>query len=209
MRKDVAFVSEGAQCAGWLYRPDNLSKGQAKPGIVLGQGFSCVKEMQGYMTPFAEAFADAGFVALVFDYRFLGASEGEPRGQVFPAEQQKDIKNAMSFLARCDEVDAERIGIWGTSYAGAHVLQVAAFDRRVKAVVCQVPLVHGWRNAHRLIREDHFDELVGMLQRDREERYETGVVNYYPVVAPPGEPCVLTTPPSYDWFMKAAETASL
>ena len=72
MRKDITFQSRGLRCAGWLYVPDGLKPGDCRPGIVLGQGFTCVKEMQGYMEPFAEAFVAAGFVALVFDYRFLG-----------------------------------------------------------------------------------------------------------------------------------------
>ena len=42
------------------------------------------------------------------------------------------------------EVDAERIGVWGSSYSGGHVLVVGAIDRRVKCVVSQVPLVSGY-----------------------------------------------------------------
>jgi cephalosporin-C deacetylase-like acetyl esterase len=38
-----------------------------------------------------------------------------------------------------DGIDPERIGIWGTSFAGGHVLVVAATDRRVRAIVSQVP----------------------------------------------------------------------
>jgi hypothetical protein len=35
---------------------------------------------------FAEKFAIAGFVVSLFDYRYLGASEGEPRGQILPKD---------------------------------------------------------------------------------------------------------------------------
>lgn len=41
--------------------------------------------------------------------------------------------------------------VWGTSYAGAHVLVVAATDRRVRAVVAQVPLTAGWSTFTRLV----------------------------------------------------------
>ena len=52
------------------------------------------------------------------------------------------------------EVDADRIGVWGSSYSGGHVLVLGAIDRRVKCVVWQVPLISGYRNARRMIRAD-------------------------------------------------------
>jgi fermentation-respiration switch protein FrsA (DUF1100 family) len=51
------------------------------------------------------------------------------------------------------EVDANRLGVWGTSYSGGHVLQVAAFDKRVKAVVAQVPAVMPQQEAHEWLTE--------------------------------------------------------
>ncbi len=53
----------------------------------MAHGFSAVKEM--YLSYFAERFVGAGFITLVFDYRYFGESEGEPRGQFFPFEQIK------------------------------------------------------------------------------------------------------------------------
>jgi hypothetical protein len=35
------------------------------------------------------------------------------------------------------EVDADRIGLWGSSYAGGHALVLGATGRRLKAVVAQ------------------------------------------------------------------------
>jgi fermentation-respiration switch protein FrsA (DUF1100 family) len=159
------------------------------------------------MEPFARHFANVGFAALIFDYRYLGDSEGEPRGQVIPSEQCDDYRNAITFLMQRPEVDSLRVGVWGTSYAGGHVLHLGAFDRRVRAVVSQVPLVDGWENAQRLMRQDKFRDFLQLLSEDRAHRQDSGQIRYYKVVAPEGEPCVLTTPPSYDWFMKAAKTA--
>jgi cephalosporin-C deacetylase-like acetyl esterase len=53
-----------------------------------------------------------------------------------------------------EQTDAERIGIWGSSYRGGHVLVVAAIDRRVKCVVSQVPAVSGPQGFCRLVRAD-------------------------------------------------------
>src|SRR5215469_8932951 len=139
LRRDVRFASEGLSCTGWYYVPEGLTDGQRRPAIVMAHGWSGVKEMG--LPNFAEAFAAAGFVVLVFDYRYLGASEGEPRGQIIPDEQRLDYKNAITWVSAQPEVDPERIGIWGTSFSGGHVMVVAADDRRVKCLVAHVPAV--------------------------------------------------------------------
>jgi hypothetical protein len=204
MRQNVTFLSQGLRCAGWLYIPDNLPVGQKAPAIVMAHGFSAVKEM--YLSNFAERFTEAGFITLVFDYRYFGDSEGEPRSQIFPMEQIEDYRNAITWISDHPQVDPNRIGVWGTSYSGAHVLHLAAFDKRVKAVVSQVPLVNGWNNALRLNRPDHFVQFLNFLIQDRIQRYKTGQVNYLKVVAPEGEPSVLPTPESYEWFTRAGNT---
>jgi len=78
-RKDVMFTSQGLKCAAWYYVPNGLKEGEKRPAIVMAHGFSAVKEM--YLDNFASKFANAGFVVTVFDYRFFGGSEGEPRAQ--------------------------------------------------------------------------------------------------------------------------------
>jgi fermentation-respiration switch protein FrsA (DUF1100 family) len=204
MRRDVTFPSKGVNCAGWLYVPDDLEEGEQRPAIVMAHGFSAVKEM--YLSNFAERFEEAGFVVLVFDYRYFGDSEGEPRGRLIPAEQHEDYKNAITWVSQRPEVDAEAVGAWGSSYSGGHVLHLAAFDKRIKAAVSQVPLVDGWANAQRLMRPDLFEEFVEMLAQDRLQRYAVGEGASVPVVAPEGEPSALPTPESYEWFTSAGES---
>jgi fermentation-respiration switch protein FrsA (DUF1100 family) len=204
MRQDVTFISEGLKCAGWLYHPDDLRSGEKRPTIVMAHGFSAVKEM--YLDFFAEVFVAAGFVTLVFDYRYQGASEGEPRDRIIPAEQHEDYRNAITWVSLRTEVDASRIGVWGSSYSGAHVLHLAAFDRRIKAAVAQVPLVHGLQNARRLLRADVLAQFIEVLVEDRKQRYTQGSGGSVPVVAPEGEPSALPTPDSYEWFTTTGRT---
>jgi fermentation-respiration switch protein FrsA (DUF1100 family) len=198
MRQDITFTSQGLNCAGWLYTPDDLGGDQRRPAIVMAHGFSAVKEM--YLSNFAEKFEEAGFVVLVFDYRYFGDSEGEPRGRLIPHEQHEDYRNAITWISQRPEVDASRIGVWGSSYSGGHVLHLAAFDRRIKAAVAQVPLVEGWANAQRLMRPDFFAEFIEALAQDGAQRYREGSGASVPVVAPEGEPSALPTPESYEWF---------
>src|SRR2546428_4066763 len=198
MRQDVTFLSHRFNCAGWLYIPDDLLTGERRPAIVMAHGFSAVKEM--YLDAFAEVFVAAGFVTLVFDYRYQGASEGEPRGRIIPFKQHEDYRNAITWVSLRPEVDASRIGVWGSSYSGAHVLHLAAFDKRIKAAVAQVPLVNGIENARRLLRADVMAQFIEVLAQDRVQRYAQGSGGSVPVVAPEGEPSALPTPDSYEWF---------
>src|SRR4051794_21357144 len=224
MRQDIEFDAEGTTLRGWLYVPDG-AKGPA-PTIVMCHGYSAVKEM--YLDAFAEVFCEAGFAALLYDNRCLGASDGEPRTEIDPQAQVRDYRHAITYARSREEVDGDKIGVWGSSYSGAHVLVVGAIDRRVKAVASQVPLISGHENARRLggaavarrvkpaasrvplisghenarglVRADLVKPTQAMFDADREARYRGEAPAMIPVVAPEGEPSALPTPDSYDWF---------
>jgi len=197
MRQDIEFAAEdGVTLRGWLYVPDDATG--SVPGIVMCHGFSAVKEM--YLDRFGQLFADSGMAALVYDNRNLGASDGEPRQEIDPWQQVRDYRDAISFARGLPEIDGDRIGVWGSSYSGAHVLVVGAIDRRVKCVACQVPLISGHVNARRLVRADLIAPTREMFDADREARYRGEPPAMIPVVAPEGEPCALPTPDSYEWF---------
>ncbi|MGH8678195.1 MAG: alpha/beta hydrolase [Burkholderiales bacterium] len=203
-RQDVTFASVGKKLVGWLYVPNGMKQGEKRPTIVMAHGWSAVKEM--YLDDFAAKFANGGLVVVVFDYRNFGGSEGEPRGHIDPHMQHEDYKNAITWTTLQPMVDGNRIGIWGSSYSGGHVLHLAAFDRRVKCAVAQVPLVNAMDNFRRLVRADHFPGTQAWLAADRMEEYTKGKINYLPVVAEQGKPSALPTQDSYDWFIKAGAT---
>jgi fermentation-respiration switch protein FrsA (DUF1100 family) len=165
----------------------------------MAHGFSGVKE--AYLPRFAEQFVAAGFVTLLFDYRYLGSSEGDPRSQIIWHEQIEDYRNAITWVSEQPHVDPDKIGIWGTSYSGAHVLHVGAYDRRVKAVVSQV---HGgvsmWGIIQDLMGSEGLAQFIELLEEDRAARYKTGVVTYMKVAAPEGEPAALNAPGAYEFF---------
>jgi fermentation-respiration switch protein FrsA (DUF1100 family) len=204
MRKDIAFTTgDGTTLRGWHYLPDQRS--DRVPTIVMAHGFSAVKEM--YLDSFADAFAEAGLAAVVFDNRNFGASDGEPRQEIDPWQQVRDYRDAITFAETLSETDANRIGIWGSSYSGGHVLVVGAIDRRVKCVVAQVPLISGHNNARRLIRADYLAGVQRMFDEDRRNRYAGNSPGLIPVVAQdPTAPCALATPDSWAWFTETGQT---
>ena len=166
--KTVAFYSEGIRLAGVLSLPDGPGP---HPGVVLCHGFTGIKEL--ILPYYARRFVEAGFATLAFDYRGFGESDG-PRGRLIPQEQVNDIRNAITFLEAQPEVDGSRIGLWGTSFGGAHVPYVAGIDDRVKAAVAQV----GFGDGERLFRRKADDAQVGVMQAmlaaDRRQRVLTG-----------------------------------
>jgi fermentation-respiration switch protein FrsA (DUF1100 family) len=204
MRQDIEFKTEdGITLRGWHYLPDNRS-GKV-PTIVMAHGFSAVKEM--YLDRFAEAFANAGLGSIVFDNRNFGASDGEPRQEIDPWQQVRDYRDAITFAETLEATDPERIGIWGSSYSGGHVLVVGANDRRVKCVVAQVPLISGHANARRLIRADYIAGLQKMFDGDRRARMQGKPPATLPVVSEdPAGPAALPTPDSWTWFTETGRT---
>jgi len=134
----VGFPAEGGiELSAWLFVPrDRIGPA---PAITMAHGYAGTK-YHG-IEPMAEAFAEAGFVVLLLDYCSFGDSGGEPRQDINPWQQITDWRRAISYLQDRPEVDGDRIGLWGTSFAGGHAIVLGATDRRLKAVVAQVPTI--------------------------------------------------------------------
>ena len=156
--EDIAFrnadiISEGTRMAAEVFSPKGA---KAKlPTVLMSHGWGGVAES---LRPDAVVFARAGFLVVTFDYRGWGNSDarliasGKPtkkdgkltaevsevRGVVDPSDQTTDIMNAIHWVQGEDLCDKDRIGIWGSSFSGGHVVYVAARDPRVKAFVSQV-----------------------------------------------------------------------
>ncbi|MGE0141007.1 MAG: alpha/beta hydrolase [Ilumatobacteraceae bacterium] len=183
VKRDVEFVSGGLTLRGWLFVPEGPGP---HPALVVTNGFGSVKEL--FLDhPYHQVFADAGFVVLVYDHPYCGESDGLPRLELDPIAQQRAYRDGITFLCTQPEVDASRIGIWGTSYSGGHVLTVAAHDRRVKCVVSQCFTVSGARNQLRRYTPDGLADMrrrwdADRLARARGEEAET--VQQVPDTAP-------------------------
>lgn len=134
------------------------------PLVVMAHGWAAVKEMN--LDLFAAAMNDLGLATLVFDNRGFGASTGT-EFDIDPERQILDYHAALSFVAGLTDVDASRLGVWGTSFSGGHVLRLAERDDRVRAAVAQVPTISGGE----MIRRRNDQESLSVLrQRWRTER---------------------------------------
>ncbi|WP_413101385.1 alpha/beta hydrolase [Streptomyces sp. Inha503] len=159
---DIEFAApDGVTLRGALYVPDGSGR---HPAVTMAHGYGAVKEMA--LLRLAAAFADAGFAALVHDHRTFGASDGTPRQDIDPWKQIEDWRRAITYLESRPEVDADRIGLWGSSYAGGHAIVLGASDRRLRAVVAQVPTISGSEQSRRRVAPDDIAALEAALDSD-------------------------------------------
>ncbi len=191
-RLDVTFDSGTERCAAWLYRPAG-----ATACVVLAHGWTGVREQR--LDAFAERFAAAGLAALVFDYRHFGASGGEPRSLLDINRQLADWRAAVAHARSLEGIDPQRIALWGSSFSGGHVIETAAADARIAAVVAQVPFVDGFSNLLRLGTR-HALRLTAAGARDQ-LRALTGRPPYMIAsVGPPGSLAVMNSPDAQPGF---------
>lgn len=115
-------------------------KATQSPVIILCHGFCGIREI--LLPAFAEAFTQAGYATVTFDYRGFGDSEGE-RGRLVPSMQIDDILTVIAWAKQQPALDPDRIGLWGTSFGGCHVFGAAANNPDVKCVVSQLAFADG------------------------------------------------------------------
>jgi hypothetical protein len=197
-RRTIEFDAEGVTLRGWLYIP--TLQPAPYPAVVMTHGFGGVKEL--YLDRFAEIFASSGLAVLVYDHRNFGESDGTPRQEIDPYQQVRDYRHAVSFLEGLPEIDPKRIGIWGTSYSGGHVLTVAAVDKRVKCVVSQVPSISGYRTSLRRINLEMLPLILEQFHADRKARFAGKPPAHIPLVDNSAHPLsALPTAEAWNFFM--------
>ena len=171
MKRALEFYSEGFKLCGDLYTPEGLAPGEQRAAVLLCHGYTGVKDL--YLPDNARSLNQAGYVAMTFDYKGWGDSEGT-RSRLAPYSRVMDVQAAMTFLSLQPEVDSQRIGLYGTSYGGATVSWVGAVDQRAKCIVSVVGIGHGARWMSRVRRVDEWYDLLERSQADRETRVTTG-----------------------------------
>ncbi len=168
----VQFYSEGARLRGFVHRPDAAD--DRLPFIVQGPGWLGLADAKLY-APYHQAFTDAGFAVLIFDYRGFGESEGD-RGSISPMWQLEDWRNAIAYMRSRSDIDEERGAIFGSGgTGGGNAVLVAAAEPGVRATISQVPVADG-RDWLRRMRsnEAEWNEFLARVEADRRQRAATG-----------------------------------
>lgn len=171
MMERVRFASDGLNLSAVLHLPDDFKPGERRPAIIMMHGFGGTKAIGPEWV--CRQSADWGYVALRFDFRGCGESEGE-RGRVIPSEEVADAANAVTYLAARKEVDPGAIALCGSSLAGGVAVQAAAADRRVAAVIVENGVGHGERVIRSMHTPESWQKFLGLLEEGRRYRERTG-----------------------------------
>lgn len=194
VRRDFSFSSGGVDCAAWHFpaRTEALRGPAGRPCVVMAHGFGGTRDTG--LTSFAEAFAEHGLDAVVFDYRGFGASGGTPRQAVSFLRQRAEYHAAIAAARRLPHVDPSRIVAWGTSYSGGHVLTVAATDPRIAAVIAMNPATDGLAALLAIVRREGVTGVLKLTAAGLRDLAGTAVGREpyrIPLAGPPGTTAVL------------------
>ena len=185
VREDVTFRSGGGECGAWWYPGED----GGSPVVVFGHGLGGVR--QGGLEPFAERFVQAGYAALVFDYRHFGASTGEPRQLVSIKRQHEDWVSAVRWVR--ERAGGAPVVLHGTSYGGGHALSTAAGDPGIAALIAQIPFTDGFA-VSRAASLSHSLKMTGVGLDDAARAALRRPRRYIPIVGPPGSLAAITSP---------------
>jgi fermentation-respiration switch protein FrsA (DUF1100 family) len=198
-KEKVHFQSEGLKVVGTLFRPQNSKEEEVSlPAILVAGAMSGVKEQVAGQ--YAERIAKDGYVTLVLDHRHFGESEGEPRQHEDPAKKLEDFKNAISFISSLKGIDRERIGACGISMGGGYMLQLAAFDRRIKSVSIVASGLNLADTLLEILGKEGFVNFLKEFNNARQRHYDTGEVQYIPAVATDNKPAAMIGDEPFEYY---------
>jgi fermentation-respiration switch protein FrsA (DUF1100 family) len=196
-KQKVCFQSEQLKVVGNLFKPhseENISL----PAVLVAGAMTGVKEQVAGL--YAERIARAGYITLVLDHRHFGESDGLPRQHEDPGKKMEDFKTAVSFLLTLKDVDKERIGACGISMGGGYMLQLAAFDRRIKAVAIVASGLNLGDTVLEMLGKDGFIKFLKGFNDARQIHYETGEVQYIPAVATENRPAAMIGDEPFEYY---------
>ena len=136
-----SFDVEGARCAATLHLPAQAATPHGHPAILMVHGWGGTQE--ALTRPYVQHFVDAGWAVMEFDYPGWGASGGWPRQHINPWRRVRAADAALAHLKQQEGIHAHRIVLWGTSFGGGHVIDLACQHRELLGVIAQVPMLDG------------------------------------------------------------------
>lgn len=191
VRAPISMRQPSGDINAWHY------PGRSGVWVVMAGGLAATKEPATDV--YAAAFNAAGFDVVAFDYRHLGASEGQPRQLVDVDRQLDDWRTVIDDVATRAGAD-DQIVLWGFSLSGGHVLDVAR-DPRIAGAICVSPNADGRAAARNQMRHTTLPALMKFVVICLVDTVR-GLFGRDPLLIPltgqPGDVAVLTTPDCTD-----------
>jgi fermentation-respiration switch protein FrsA (DUF1100 family)/ketosteroid isomerase-like protein len=137
--REVRFDSHGDELVGHLFLPPGFDEGRQYPAVVVTGSWTSVKEQMP--DTYASRLAADGFVALTFDFRGFGESEGAPRQFEDDARKTEDVRAAVDFLAGHPNVSADIAGL-GVCASAGYMARATVQDDRIRRLALVAPWLH-------------------------------------------------------------------
>ncbi|MEM7101590.1 MAG: alpha/beta fold hydrolase [Bacteroidota bacterium] len=196
--KKVTIKSEGLNLVGNLFYPTDYEQNKSYPAVIVSGSWTTVKEQMAGL--YAEKLADKGLIALAFDFRNFGESEGEPRFYESPDMKKEDIKNVITFLQGQEGVDSEKIGAFGICAGAMYTVMAASEDKRVKSVVTAASWLHDAEAVKLFYGGDAgVKSKIQAAQSAKANYAENGVAEYIPTISTEEESAAMFGP--YDYYL--------
>lgn len=205
-RKEVKFDVKGVAVSAWLFLPEVASS--PVPCVIMAHGLGGTKNMG--LDVYARRFQEEGLAVLAFDYRYNGASDGNPRQLICIPSQLEDYSAAIDYARNIKEIDPTKIALWGTSLSGGHTLVAAARDRKDNKIACiaaQCPLLDGTETAEEHVKHmgiKYVLRMTGHGQRDIVRSWLRLSPHKIPIVGKPGTIALMANTDAWNTFSAMA-----
>ncbi len=200
---ELSFKSGKETCAASLFIPslsaDSKHTGSSKPACIVCANTMGATKLDR-LDEFAKRFAQAGIAALTFDYRSFGNSSGLPRQVCDIPGQVADFHAAINFAKTLTQIEPTRIGLWGASLAGGHVVTVGSTRTDIKAIVSLAP-TSDCTNIALTIPKRQLAGLVWASNLDLIKMLLGRRPHYVPLVALPGHTAAMNTPGTLEDYL--------
>jgi pimeloyl-ACP methyl ester carboxylesterase len=192
---DSHFQCHGETCAGTLLLPASAAR---PPVVVMANGFGGIRTAG--LPAIARHFVDDGYAVYLFDYRSFGDSEGQPRHWISPRRHLADWTAAVRHVRHLPGIDPANIVLWGTSFSGGHVIEIAARDPSIRTVIAQVPHVDGVASVLQAPLRTSFCLTLAALRDHVGNAF--GRPHYSRIVGRPGELAALSSAECWDGYAR-------
>lgn len=174
----VSYKLNGFEIKANVYTPTNYDLESKYPTIVIAHPNGGVKEQVAGL--YAQKLAEQGYITIVADAVYQGASGGMPRNVDIPANRIEDIHGMADFISQYKGVDTNKLALLGICGGGGYSLEAAKTDKRFKVIATLSMFNTGLvrKNGYLDSQIDTIQERLKQASDARAKEVTTGEVTY-------------------------------
>jgi uncharacterized protein len=144
----ASYLSDGLKIYALLTVPNGPAPKTGFPAIIFNHGFippAQYRTTERYVN-YVDAIARSGYIVCKSDYRGHGNSQGRATGGYGSPDYTVDVLNALAAVKKWQNVDPNRIGMWGHSMGGQVTLRAMVVSKDIRAGVIWSGVVASYPN---------------------------------------------------------------